>query len=59
MDQLLTERDAAKILHVSVQLLRKWRAMGTGPKYVRLGRCIRYALSDIESYISSLKCNTV
>jgi predicted DNA-binding transcriptional regulator AlpA len=50
----LTEREAAKRLRVSVQLLRKWRAKKGGPRYLKLGgKCIRYTAEDIEGYIQS------
>ena len=59
MEQLLTEREAAKLLRVSVQLLRKWRATGIGPKYIKLGKCVRYSLADIELYIASRRSSPI
>ena len=53
MENLLNEREAAKVMKVSVQLLRKWRASGTGPRYIKLGKCIRYSMADLEHYIAS------
>jgi predicted DNA-binding transcriptional regulator AlpA len=52
---LLNEHEAAKLLRVSVQLLRKWRANRTGPEHIKLGKCVRYAFSDVERFIASLK----
>jgi hypothetical protein len=57
MDELLNELQTARILKVSVQLLRKLRAAGGGPEYIKVGRCVRYTLSGIESYINSHKRN--
>lgn len=51
--QLLTEHETAKILRVSVQLLRKWRALGSGPKHIKLGKCVRYATVDLDQFIES------
>jgi len=48
MDQLLNEREAARLLRISVQLLRKWRANGGGPGHIKLEKCVRYSLADIE-----------
>jgi len=53
MEDLLNERETAKKLRISVQLLRKWRANGTGPEHIKLGKCVRYSESDIERYIAS------
>ena len=53
MEQLLNEREAAKLLGVSVQLLRKWRVNGGGPAHIKLQKCVRYSLPDIENHIAS------
>jgi hypothetical protein len=53
MEQLFNERETAKVLRISVQLLRKWRANGKGPEHIKLGKCVRYSIGDIERYISS------
>jgi hypothetical protein len=52
MDQLLTEREAAKVLRISVQLLRKWRALGEGPEYIKLGKCVRYAEHSLARFLA-------
>jgi hypothetical protein len=57
MEQLLNEREAAKLLRISVQLLRKWRANGTGPEHIKLG--VRYSTCDIERYISAQRSGAV
>ncbi len=53
MDSLLTERQAARILNCSVQLLRKWRGKNQGPRRVRLGRCVRYSPDDLRVFIAA------
>jgi predicted DNA-binding transcriptional regulator AlpA len=40
---LLTAKDAAKLLKVSLSWLAKARMRGDGPPYVKLGRSIRYS----------------
>ena len=52
---LLNEHEAAKLLRVSVHLLRKWRASRTGPEHIKLGKCVRYTFGDVEGFIASLK----
>lgn len=51
MRELLTEQQAAALLHVSVKSLQGWRSRGGGPPFVKLGRCVRYALSDLEVFV--------
>jgi len=42
-DELLTETEAARVLKVSPRTLRRWRAVGEGPPWTRLGpRQVRY-----------------
>lgn len=48
---LLTQLEAATLLHLSERTLERLR--GAGPKFVRLGRSIRYRPTDIEAYIAS------
>lgn len=50
---LLTQREAAELLKLSQRTLERWRVAGDGPKFVRLGRSVRYSLTAIESYIAS------
>jgi predicted DNA-binding transcriptional regulator AlpA len=48
---LLNERETARRLAISAALLRKWRRLGEGPQYVRLGRVIRYDCKTVEEYV--------
>ena len=47
-DGLLTEKKVAEILCCSTPLLRKWRNLGLGPRYCKIGR---YAATDIEVFV--------
>lgn len=46
-DELLSTEEAAVLLKVSPKGLEGMRAKGTGPKYVRVGRLIRYRRGDL------------
>lgn len=50
---LLNERGAAGYLGVSTATLRSWRCIGEGPIYVRLGRSVRYLLTDLDAFLIS------
>jgi predicted DNA-binding transcriptional regulator AlpA len=58
--RLLTEKQAAHYLGVSVYLLQRWRSQNRGPQYVRVGgsngRAIRYRQSALDAWI---EINTV
>jgi hypothetical protein len=49
--QLLKEKQAAKILAVSVAALRRWRREGRGPQFIHCERCVRYDLRSIEKFL--------
>ena len=48
-----TDVEVAEYLGIQSQTLRKWRAQGQGPKYVPLGRSIRYRLADVDAWLES------
>jgi predicted DNA-binding transcriptional regulator AlpA len=53
MQPLLTQRDAAKALSLSVRSLERMRVAGNGPKFVRLTRGrIAYLESHLEEWIA-------
>lgn len=51
IDPLLHPRDAAKILNVSISWLAKARLSGEGPRFVKIGRAVRYLESALREYI--------
>jgi hypothetical protein len=51
---LVPDTVAAERLGIRVGTLRNARSAGLpGPPFVRLGRCVRYDLDDIENYIQA------
>lgn len=50
--QMLSEKQAARMLAVSVAALRKWRRERRGPQFTRLERCVRYDLRAIERFLA-------
>jgi hypothetical protein len=53
VDQLLTERQAAVALLVSVKTLQAWRVQGRNVPFVRVGRRIAYRVQDINDFIEN------
>ncbi|HEV7414879.1 MAG TPA: helix-turn-helix domain-containing protein [Tianweitania sediminis] len=51
-DPLLNTKRAAHYLGLSASLLEKWRTRGEGPRFIKLGRAIRYRLSDLEAFLA-------
>lgn len=52
-DRLLDEHEVAAMLALSVRTLQAWRVKGEGPRFVRLGRAIRYRYSDVVVWLDA------
>lgn len=44
---------AAAITTISVSTLEKKRVRGDGPPYVKVGKSVRYLVSDLQAYLAS------
>lgn len=59
----LTSKEAAEYIGVSVDLLQKWRTLGIGIPYIKLGEShsslVRYDIEDLNRYLQSLKVKTL
>lgn len=54
----LTEREVAELLGLSVATLRAWRHRGRGPRFLRLGRSVRYLPSDLADFVRASAVDT-
>jgi len=54
----LTESKVAEQLGLSVATLRAWRHRGKGPRYLRLGRSVRYLPSDVDNFVRASAVDT-
>jgi predicted DNA-binding transcriptional regulator AlpA len=52
-ERLLTPKDAADVLRLSLSWLAKARMRGDGPPYVKLGRSIRYREGALVQWLRS------
>lgn len=51
----LNDVDAAEIADMSPQTLRNWRFQGRGPAYIKVGRSVRYSLTDLIAWLEGRK----
>jgi predicted DNA-binding transcriptional regulator AlpA len=51
MEQLLNQKQVAKLLGVSTRTLERHRVAGTGPRYTLLGKLVRYRQCDLADYV--------
>jgi hypothetical protein len=58
-EPLLTQTEAANLLHVEPRTLESWRQHRTGPRYIRYSRrCVRYRLQDLSAWINEQAVET-
>ena len=50
-EQLAEPQQVADYLQVPVKTLAQWRYIGTGPRFVRIGRFVRYRWADVEKWL--------
>jgi predicted DNA-binding transcriptional regulator AlpA len=50
--KLLDTAKAADFLAVSIALLNKFRIQGGGPKYVKIGRSVRYSQAALAIWLT-------
>lgn len=43
--------DVAKFMGVPLSTVYRWNTRGGGPRYIRVGRHVRYRWSDIEKWL--------
>lgn len=51
----IRERDLAERWKKSLRTLQRWRAMGYGPPFIRLGASIYYRLGDVRAFETRMR----
>ncbi len=57
-DELLDTEAVARYAGLSPTTLRKWRMTGTGPRFVRLGRAVRYRRTELDAFLAQREFRT-
>lgn len=57
--KVLTQKELSKWLCVSESYIKRRRLNGTGPKFIKLNRQVRYKLDDVLVWIESLSSEVV
>ncbi len=52
-EELLDTTDVANLYGVTPECIRRWRMTGAGPRFVRLGRAVRYRREAVEAFAKS------
>jgi predicted DNA-binding transcriptional regulator AlpA len=58
-DRLLNEHEVSALLNIAVPTLRRWRWVGCGPRFVKIGRAVRYEPGELRRWIAAqTRCST-
>ncbi|MBM3763447.1 MAG: helix-turn-helix domain-containing protein [Acidobacteria bacterium] len=50
---LLDEKTVAKTLSVSLATVRRWRYVGGGPPFLKIGALVRYRIEAIDAWLEA------
>lgn len=56
--KLLNTEAVAQLTGLASVTLRRWRISGEGPRFVRLGRAVRYRPGDIAQFVEERACRS-
>ncbi len=51
-ERLLNEKEVAELFSIKVVTLRRWRWLGTGPRFLKIGGAVRYDPQVLKNYLS-------
>ena len=54
----VSDREVSRLLGIARQTLCNWRFQQKGPRYVKSGRLVRYAIRDVLAYMEARKVGT-
>jgi excisionase family DNA binding protein len=49
--ETLTPEQASAYLQIPTETLRRWRGLGTGPKFAKVGRHVRYRPAELDRWL--------
>lgn len=53
INNLLTTKQAAARLGLSPTTMEIWRWRGTGPRFRKLGKAVRYSVEDLDAFVEA------
>lgn len=58
LEPLLSVEDLAEYLGIPVATIYDWRVDGKGPRAIRVGRHVKFAVSDVNAWIAQRREST-
>lgn len=53
LDTILSVSELSALVQVPVPTIYKWRATGRGPRALRVGKHLRFRMSDVDAWLES------
>jgi predicted DNA-binding transcriptional regulator AlpA len=53
IEPLLSEGEVAAICGLSAAAVRRWRLLGKGPRYIKVGAAVRYHLEELNNWLKT------
>lgn len=50
---LVGEREVARQFGVSLATVRRWRLVGGGPRYIKVGASVKYRPSELTAFLNT------
>jgi predicted DNA-binding transcriptional regulator AlpA len=51
-EKLMNTKELSAHLGIAVSTLLLYRSEGTGPRYIKMGRLVRYRVCDVEAWLA-------
>ncbi|MEK6712310.1 MAG: helix-turn-helix domain-containing protein [Nitrospinota bacterium] len=58
LPEVLMPKEAAEFLRLSPETLRTWRHLGEGPRFLKMGRVVRYHRVDLKAWLGKIGVET-
>ena len=55
LNALLTEKDVAILLKLSIKTIQRYRLYGGGPEFIKINKSVRYSPEAIEDFLKPRK----
>lgn len=53
MEPLMDTKAAAAFLDTKPNVLEQWRVYGRGPRFLKIGRAVKYSPADLRAYVEA------
>lgn len=53
-NKLMDQKEVAEFLHIAEKTLEHYRWKGMGPRYVKIGKLVRYRKCDVIEFVKAL-----